>query len=190
MRHVVDLSGEPRAPWPHAASAPIARDDIVAVAATALLDEAAHAHRAHALTGPETLRRTALVERIAAALEEPVGFVEVPRDEAVAVLEPVMGADAGWYVDAVLGGFAEHTREATPIVEELTGRLGTTFAEWAVAHADDFRRHEHDDGPRAVARGPSSEECLSPGSRAAPGSGWGGAASTSSWTRSAGSAHG
>ena len=30
---------------------------------------------------------------------------------------------------------------------------------------------------------------LSPGSRAGPGSGWGGAASTSSWTRSAGSAH-
>lgn len=128
-----------REPWPHAASAPIAMDDIAAVGATALLDEAAHVHRAHALTGPETLSRTALVERIAAALGEPVGFVDVPRDEAVAVLEPVMGADAGWYVDAVLGGFAEHTREATPLVEELTGRPGTTFAEWAAENAEAFR---------------------------------------------------
>ncbi|WP_218594530.1 hypothetical protein [Pseudonocardia oceani] len=63
----------------------------------------------------------------------------MPRDEAVAVLEPVMGADAGWYVDAVLGGFAEHPREATPVVEELAGRPGTTFAAWAVAHVDAFR---------------------------------------------------
>ena len=50
-----------------------------------------------------------------------------------------MGADAGWYVDAVLGGFAEHVRQATPVVEELTGRPGTTFAAWAVENVDAFR---------------------------------------------------
>ena len=34
---------------------------------------------------------------------------------------------------------AEHPQRAVPTVEEITGRPGTTFAEWAVKHAGTFR---------------------------------------------------
>jgi hypothetical protein len=80
-----------------------------------------------------------LADRVGAALGRPVRFVEVSREEAVEVLTPAMGENAAWYVDSVLAGSATQPTSGTPVVEELTGRPATTFAEWAVRHADDFR---------------------------------------------------
>jgi uncharacterized protein YbjT (DUF2867 family) len=134
----IRATGTVREPWPHAASASIGMDDIAAVAAVALLDDG-HRGRAHSLTGPETLIRVDLADRVGAALGRPVRFVEVSRDEAVEALTPAMDENAAWYVDSVLAGSATQPTSGTPVVEELTGRPATTFAEWAVSHADDFR---------------------------------------------------
>lgn len=141
--------GTVREPFPQAASSPTAMDDIAAVAARALLDPDAHVGRAHLLTGPETLTRVEMVDRVAAALGRPVPFVTVTRDEAVALFTPEMGGDAAWYVDAVLGAAAEHAVPPNRLVEEITGRPATTFAQWAVRHADAFRPVGPDGGAPA-----------------------------------------
>jgi hypothetical protein len=63
--------------------------------------------------------------------------VELAPDEAVAELTPSMGEYAQWYVDG-MALLAQHPQRAAPTVEEVTGRPATTFAQWAVAHADAF----------------------------------------------------
>ena len=134
----VRATGTVREPWPHGASAPIAMDDIAAVAAVALAGDE-HIGRALSLTGPETLTRVELLDRLATALGRELRFVESTRDEAVAALAEAMGEDAGWYVDAVLAGSAEHAPGPDPTVEQVLRRPATTFARWAAAHADRFR---------------------------------------------------
>jgi hypothetical protein len=63
----------------------------------------------------------------------------VSRAEAVEVLAQAMGDSAAWYVDNVLAASAELLVPANRVVEEVTGRPATTFAQWAAAHADEFR---------------------------------------------------
>ncbi len=134
----IRATGAVREPWPRAASTPIAADDIAAVAAAALGGDD-HVGRALPLTGPEVLTRVALLDRLGAALGRRLRFVESSRDDAVAALAEAMGEDAGWYVDTVLAGLAEHPPEPDPTVEEVLGRPATTFARWAADHADRFR---------------------------------------------------
>ncbi len=135
----IRATGAVREPYPRAASAPIAMDDVAAVAARALADDA-HFGRALSLTGPEVLTRVQLVEQLAAALGREVRFVEASRDEAVAALADAMGEDAGWYVDAVLAGLAAHPASTTATVRQVTGRDATPFARWATDNAARFAR--------------------------------------------------
>ena len=123
--------------YPESANAMIALEDIAAVAARVLLDDG-HEGRTYELTGPETLTRREKVRRIGAALGRDLTYVEVTHAEAVARLEPTMGEYAGWYVDGV-ALMARHPQQAVPTVREITGRPGTTFAEWAAANAAMFR---------------------------------------------------
>lgn len=125
-----------RDPCPEATNAPIAQEDVAAVAAQALLDDA-YAGRSLILTGPETLSRREKVERIGQALGRDLRYVEVPRDEAIALFEPAMGAHAAWYVDGLAASLG-HGRPPEPTVAEVTGRPATTFLDWAGRHADLF----------------------------------------------------
>jgi uncharacterized protein YbjT (DUF2867 family) len=130
-------TGMVRDAYPTAAGAPIALDDIAAVAATVLLEDG-HAGKAYELTGPETLTRAELVRTIGQALGRDIPFVELTREHAVEQLSKVIGEYAAWYLDR-MAQLTDHPQRAVPTVEELTGRPGTTFAEWAVQHADSFR---------------------------------------------------
>jgi uncharacterized protein YbjT (DUF2867 family) len=125
----IRTTGEVRDGYPEAANAPIDLGDIAAVAAKALLEDG-HAGKEYLLTGPETLTRAEMVRHICAALGREIPFVEVGHDEAVAVLEPSMGEFARWYVDG-MRDLAEHPQQANRVVEEITGRPATTFAQWA-----------------------------------------------------------
>ena len=133
----IRTTGEVRDGYPQAANAPIDLGDIAAVAARALLEDG-HAGKEYLLTGPETLTRAEMVRHIGAALGREVPFVEVRHDEAVAVLEPFMGEFARWYVEG-MRDFVEHPQQANRVVEEITGRPATTFAQWARKKVDDFR---------------------------------------------------
>ena len=131
--------GSVREPWPGAASAPVAMEDIAAVAAEVLLGEG-HQGRAYTLTGPQVLTRRELAAALGRALGREVPFVQVRREEAVAVLAASMGENAGWYVDTVLAGFAAGGASTTGAVREVLGRSATTFERWAHQHAGEFCR--------------------------------------------------
>jgi uncharacterized protein YbjT (DUF2867 family) len=119
-----------------AANAPIALEDIAAVAARCLLEDG-HDGRSYELTGPQSLTRRERVRLIGAALDRRLTYVDLPHDQLVAQLSVAMGEHAGWYADG-LRQLAEHPQVAVPTVAELTGRPGTTFARWAADHADLF----------------------------------------------------
>jgi len=118
-------------------NAPVAQEDVAAVAARVLLDDG-HAGRSYELTGPEALSRRAMVERIGRALGRDLRYAEVSRDEAIAEFAAVMGDGAAWYVDG-LDTLAKHPQQAVPTVAEIVGRPATTYLEWARRHVDLFR---------------------------------------------------
>jgi uncharacterized protein YbjT (DUF2867 family) len=120
-----------------AANAPIALEDIAAVAARILVD-GGHLGRSYELTGPESLTRRERVRQIGAALGRDLTYVDQPRDEAIAELAKVMGEYAPWYVDG-LELLRDHPQQAVPTVAEITGRPATTFAAWARREVDMFR---------------------------------------------------
>ncbi len=136
--HQIREAGVIREPHPDTATAPIAMDDIAAVAATALLDDSLHG-RALSLAGPEILSRTDLVRHLATALGRDIAFERASREETVAALTPTMGDTATWYVDNVLTDY-NPAPETLPLtsVPDITGRPATTFAGWAAANASRF----------------------------------------------------
>jgi len=130
-------TGTVRDAYPTAADAPIALEDIAAVAAAVLLEDS-HDGKTYELTGPQTVTRAERVRLIGEALGRNIPFVELTHEQAVEQLSAVMGEHAAWYLD-LMAQLAEHPQPAVPTVEEITGRPGTTFAEWAIQHADAFR---------------------------------------------------
>ncbi|AYY15078.1 NAD-dependent epimerase/dehydratase family protein [Actinobacteria bacterium YIM 96077] len=129
-------TGQVRDPYPEAANAPIAMDDIAAVAASILLGDG-HAGKAYELTGPETINRYDQVSDLGRALGRDIPCIEVSREEGIAILQPLMGEYAQWYVDA-RAELVDQPQAAVQTTETITGARGTTFAEWAAEHADEF----------------------------------------------------
>jgi uncharacterized protein YbjT (DUF2867 family) len=132
----IRATGTVRDGYPAAAGAPMDIDDIAAVAATVLLEDG-HVGKAYELTGPETISRAEMVRQIGQALGCEIPYVELGHEEAVAQLTPAMGEFARWYVDG-MAELALHPQRAVPTFTQLTGRPGTTFAQWAAANADAF----------------------------------------------------
>jgi uncharacterized protein YbjT (DUF2867 family) len=133
----IRTSGAVRDGYPNAGVAAIDLDDIAAVATRALLEDG-HEGKAYLLTGPESLTRAEMVRQIGEALGREVPYVELPHDEAVEQLRPSMGEFAEWYVNG-MAELTEHPQEAVRTVAEVTGRPGTTFAQWARRNVDAFR---------------------------------------------------
>jgi uncharacterized protein YbjT (DUF2867 family) len=122
--------------YPEAANAPIAIEDIAAVAARVLVGEG-HESRTYALTGPQTLTRREKVREIGRALGRELIYQELDHDAAVAELTSVMGEHAGWYLDGV-AQMVGYPQAVTSTVTDIIGRPGTTLREWAAKHAEMF----------------------------------------------------
>lgn len=133
----IRTTGQVRDGYAQSANAAIAMDDVAAVAAVALTNDG-HVGKAYELTGPETLTRAEKVERIGRALGRDLPYIELSRDDAIAELSASMGEYAEWYVDGEAQQ-VEHRQQPTGTVADLLGRPATTFAEWAVRHAGEFR---------------------------------------------------
>ncbi|MGW4498988.1 NmrA family transcriptional regulator [Micromonospora sp. NPDC004336] len=113
-------------------------DDIAGAAATVLRD-AAHGGRSYELTGPVLSTPRQRAADLAAALGEPVEFVEQSRDEARAQMlrfmpEPVVDGTL-----SILGEPTPAEQRVSPHVEQLLGRPAHTFAHWVERHVDAFR---------------------------------------------------
>ena len=125
-------------PWADLPIASIDPADIAAVAAFALTTGDLDG-RALRLTGPEALRPAERVAILAEILGRPLRFE--PQDDDDARAEMLADGVPSAYVDAFFRLFSNgETDETTvhPTVEEVTGRLPRSFAQWAHDHADEF----------------------------------------------------
>lgn len=118
---------------------PIDLGDIAAVAAHVILTEG-HLGKKYTLSGPTAISQREQVAAISAALGEEIAFHELTREEAEKqwAAQGMPDEITQWLLD----GFAmilEHPQVPTGVVQELTGRPGVSYAEWAVANVDLFR---------------------------------------------------
>jgi uncharacterized protein YbjT (DUF2867 family) len=133
----IRTTGKVRCAYPTYASAMIALEDIAAVAAAVLLGEG-HVGEKYWLTGPEPLPLTEQVAALGRALGVEAEVERISHEETVRELaEAGMGEFADWYVDG-MRLMAEHPLTVSPVHRELTGKPGTTFAEWLVEHRSDL----------------------------------------------------
>jgi uncharacterized protein YbjT (DUF2867 family) len=121
-------------------SAPIAPEDIAAVAARILVSPDA-AEEFPELTGDELLSLPEQVEILAKAIGKPIRCVDVPAEAAIEGMKrnglpPQLAEAVGESIAAVRDGRAEHL---THTVEKITGRKSMPFAQWAEKHAPEFQ---------------------------------------------------
>jgi uncharacterized protein YbjT (DUF2867 family) len=126
------------APFGDVALPTIDPTDIAEVAAVALRDTG-HVGKAYELTGPEPISPRQQTMAIAAALGEPVRFVEQSRVEAREQMlrfmpEPIVDTTLD-----ILGTPKPEEQRVSPDVEQILGRSPRTFAEWAARNAAAFR---------------------------------------------------
>ncbi|MFI6742320.1 NAD(P)H-binding protein [Nonomuraea sp. NPDC050451] len=127
-----------RVPFPDVRTASVDPYDIGAVAARALLSEE---YRGEILrpTGPVAMPPADQVAVLAEVLGRDLEFVGLTNEEARADLLATMPVE---YVDAFFDFYVNGSLDESivrPTVREVTGREPRTFAQWAQAHADDFR---------------------------------------------------
>ena len=127
---------EVAAPFGDVALPTIDPADIAAVAAVVLRDPS-HAGKVYELTGPEPVSPRAQVAALANAVGEPVRFVELTRAEAKAAMLRFMPEPVAESTLDILSSPA--MRQVSPAVEELLGRPGRLFAEWAANNAAAFK---------------------------------------------------
>jgi uncharacterized protein YbjT (DUF2867 family) len=127
-----------RAPWGEVPVAAVDPADIAAVAAAVLSDPAAHAGRAHELSGPEPLTPGDQVTTLAHVLGRPLRYEAVSDEDAKAEMA---GTTPQPYIDAFFRFYSEGEFDDSRVVgtvEELTGRAPRGFAEWARDHVAAF----------------------------------------------------
>jgi uncharacterized protein YbjT (DUF2867 family) len=127
-----------RLPYPEAQTAPVHEKDLAALAVTALTQDG-HDRSVYAVYGPQSLTLRQQVSLIGSAIGRAIGVEQVSPEQARAEMSQTVPAVG---VDAILGSW-EAGRHApaptTAVVQEVTGRPGLTFAQWAAGHAGDFR---------------------------------------------------
>ncbi len=113
-------------------------EDIAAVASAALRDDR-HAGKVYELTGPDRITPREQAEAIAAAIDEPLTFVELTRTQAAeawrAFMPPVVVETT---LDAI-GTPNELERRISPDIQTVLGRPAQPFAAWAKRHAAVYR---------------------------------------------------
>ena len=114
--------------------------DVAAVAARCLAD-GGHASEVYELSGPEALTYAEAAAALATASGRPVAYIDVPP--AAARQDMVDAGLPAWLADDLVGLAALFEgplgRQTTPVVADVTGRPGRTFAAFAREHASLFR---------------------------------------------------
>ncbi|SDE33069.1 SDR family oxidoreductase [Glycomyces harbinensis] len=111
----------------------------IAETAAAALTEDGHQGKAYTLTGPALVTPRQQAEAVAAAIGEPVEFVEQTRAQAHAQLVQFWADEIVAGTLDVIGDPNEAEQAISPDVERVLGRSPHTFAAWAERNAAAFR---------------------------------------------------
>jgi uncharacterized protein YbjT (DUF2867 family) len=134
----VRAEGVVRFPYGQAALAPIAEQDIAAAATRVLLDPG-HAGQTYVLTGAESLTQLQQAEAIGKAIGRPVRFEELSPGQFRQVATQHFPAPVVEDLLKALAGYVGQTAYRTADLEKIIGRPATSYAQWAVEHADAYR---------------------------------------------------
>ncbi|MFD8593482.1 NAD(P)H-binding protein [Kitasatospora sp. NPDC059646] len=126
------------APFADVALPSVDPEDIAGVAAAALLTDG-HGGQAYELTGPAAVTPRQQAGSLAAALGEPVRFVEQTREEARAQLLRFLPEPVADTTLDILGAPVPAEQRVSPDVERVLGRAPRSFADWARRHVGAFR---------------------------------------------------
>jgi uncharacterized protein YbjT (DUF2867 family) len=107
--------------------------DIAAVAVRALTEEG-HSGSRYVVSGPEALTQVEQVQAIGHALDRSLHWEEIPPDQLKEQLEGIPDSALETWAS-----FIQTPEIVTSTVHDVTGRPAHTFAEWAHAHAHEFR---------------------------------------------------
>lgn len=118
---------------------PVVDPHDIAAAAAAELRRPGHGGRTFVLTGPQAISPREQAAAIAAAVGQPVRFVEQTREEALAAMLGFMPAAVAEATLDILGSPTAEEQQVSPHVEELTGRAPRSFGEWASRNVAAFR---------------------------------------------------
>lgn len=124
-------------PFPESQQAPIADDDIAAVAVEALTTSALDGQKI-VLTGPESLTMREQVGLVGRAINASIDITLLSDAHARALYGQVLPPQ---YLDLLMAQWAFEVTEpadVTQAVQVVTGRPATAFGDWAVSHRDAF----------------------------------------------------
>jgi uncharacterized protein YbjT (DUF2867 family) len=127
-----------RFPYGQAALAPIAEQDIAAAAVRVLLDSG-HAGQTYVLTGAESLTQIQQAEAIGKAIGRPVRFEELSPEQFRRFATEHFPAPVVEDLLKALASYVGQTAHITADLEKIIGRPATSYAQWAVQHADAYR---------------------------------------------------
>jgi len=128
-----------RFPYGEAALALIAEQDVAAAAVRVLLDSG-HAGQTYALTGSESLTQIQQAEAIGKAIGRPVRFEELSPGQFRQSAAEHFPAPVVEDLLKALAGYVGQTAYMTADLEKIIGRPATSYAQWAMQHADAYRR--------------------------------------------------
>lgn len=114
-------------------------EDVAAVAAAVLREDAHHGGATYTLTGPAATTPRERAAAIATVLGEPVRFTEQTRDEAHQSMAQFMPLPVVEGTLAILGTPTEDEQQVSPDVQDVLGRAPHSFAAWAARNAAAFR---------------------------------------------------
>lgn len=127
-----------RYPYGQAALALIAEQDIAAAAVRVLLDPG-HTGQTYELTGAESLTQIQQAEAIGKAIGRPVRFEELSPGQFRQFATQHFPAPVVEDLLKVLASYVGRTAYMTADLEKITGRPATSYAQWAIQHADAYR---------------------------------------------------
>ena len=134
----VRAEGVVRFPYAEAALAPIAEQDIAAAAVRVLLDSW-HNGQTYTLTGAESLTQIQQAEAIGKAIGRPVRFEELSPGQFRQSATQHFPAPVVEDLLKALASYVGRTAYMTADLEKIIGRPATSYAQWAVQHADAYR---------------------------------------------------
>ncbi|MFG3530838.1 NAD(P)H-binding protein [Streptomyces sp. NPDC047917] len=129
-----------RAPYPQSHAAAVHEDDIADVA-TLTLTQQGHAGAAYVMSGPESNTQREQVSLIGKAIGREIEFEEIGPETYRQTLSR-WGGGREEVINQLLTYLVTWNERPVPVVDalqQLTGRPGRPYAQWAVDHADDFR---------------------------------------------------
>jgi uncharacterized protein YbjT (DUF2867 family) len=126
--------------WPYLGvpTAPIDERDIAAVGVRALCEDG-HAGAEYVLTGPESLTQREQIATIGEAIGRRLDIQEIPPEDAVRELTPVLSAPVAKMLTNAWSAAAGLPAFVSPMFEKIMGRPPRRFAEWAADHVTGFR---------------------------------------------------